>query len=136
MDDISLSSLDPFESLDQSLADLDDAAHDLALDLQTCRPKRGGSKPGRKYQFGKNTVMIDANTLPENEFRERYRMSKRLFNILVSEFGQYLPLGESSNGKSLHPPEPLLIFLMFLGGNATYYHQKAGFTKKQIKYSN
>ena len=46
------------------------------------------------------------------------------FDAILTEIIDELPVGASSNGKSLAPVERLLIFLFFLAGNSLYWIKK------------
>ena len=76
----------------------------------------------RKYRFRERRLLNLANTENEAGFKKLFRMPREIFKKLLEEYGQYLPPGLSTNGKSIMPSERLLAYLYFLGTNLQYYH--------------
>ena len=58
--------------------------------------------------------------MPDFLFKRIFRMTRTTVESLLQEMAEFLPIGRSVNGKSLKPPERLLMFLKFLGSNERY----------------
>ena len=63
---------------------------------------------------------VDA--MPERQFRELFRMTHRVFELLLFRLEDNIPLGLSSNGKSISPRLQLMIFLYYVTGDIPARH--------------
>ena len=67
-------------------------------------------------------ILETADNMPDSEFKETYRMSRKCFDKLLGMVYLHYPrLGLSPNGKSIIPKERLLIFLMFIASGLKGY---------------
>ena len=82
-----------------------------------------GNRARKRYVFYERTIVAKSNRIPDFLFRRIFRMRRQTFQELLTDCGQFIPIGRSSNGKSLQPPERLLLFLKFLGSNERYIDQ-------------
>jgi hypothetical protein len=73
----------------------------------------------RSYKFWNRQIVKKARKMNSRQFHNCFRMSKETFEKLLMEIEDELPIGSSSNGKSLTARERLLCFLWFVGGNST-----------------
>jgi hypothetical protein len=74
----------------------------------------------RKYHFWIRTMTDKASRMNDRQFLANFRMLPETFEALLEEFGGYMPLGRSSNGKNLSPRERLLAFLWYAGSNSSF----------------
>ena len=81
-------------------------------------------------------MQATVDAMPEREFRELFRMTKRILELLLFKLEDHIPLGLSSNGKSVSPRLMLLIFLYYVTGDIPARHLAvaAGVKKSKIRW--
>ena len=76
------------------------------------------------------------DAMPEREFRELFRMTRHVFELLLFRLEDHIPLGLSSNGKSISPRLQLMIFLYYVTGDIPARHLAvaAGVKKSKCRW--
>jgi hypothetical protein len=74
----------------------------------------------RRYRFHPKRLVEMSDSMNERRFLSNFRMSKSIFEKLLVAIAPHLPIGLSTNGKSLSARERLLTFMWYVGGNTTF----------------
>ena len=102
----------------------------------TIYPDKEYNNRAQNFYFGDRKMQATVDAMPEREFRELFRMTKRIFELLLFKLEDHIPLGLSSNGKSVSPRLMLLIFLYYVTGDIPARHLAvaAGVKKSKIRW--
>ena len=87
------------EEISLNSSDADDESDGVSW-IRNVKKKKTKKKP---YGFHGRRIVPAAYRLSDIAFKKTFRMSKVLFELLLTEVGDDIPLGFSTNGKSITP---------------------------------